>query len=163
MKHWRCGVRDSVWRVVASSVLSLVWLPASSAAQAVGPEALVAGFVRAWNTHDMKALGGLFAEDADFVNVTGRWWKGRAEIQAKHEETHATRFKTTTLAATGTVVRLPRPDVAVIHFNWELTGEIDQEGKAGGPRRGVMQIVAAKQAEGWTIIAAQNTNALPPR
>jgi hypothetical protein len=35
----------------------------------------------AWNRHDMKAFANLFAEDADFVNVAGAWWKGRAEIE----------------------------------------------------------------------------------
>lgn len=153
----------SVSRLLSVSVLALACWPGVAAAQTDSPQVLVDGFVRAWNAHDMKAFGALFAEDADFVNVVGMWWKGRAEIQAQHEATHATRFKTTTLAATGTAVRLLRGDVAVLHLSWELTGELDPNGKAEPPRRGVMQIVAAKQADGWKIIAAQNTNALPPQ
>ena len=163
MKRWRCGVRDSIWRVAALALLALVWFPASSTAQAVGPDALVGGFVRAWNSHDMKALGDLFTDDADFVNVVGMWWKGRDEIQARHAESHTTSFKTTTLVATGTAVRFPAADVGVIHFTWELTGEVDRDGKSAGPRRGIMQIVAARREDGWRIVAAQNTNALPPR
>lgn len=135
----------------------------TTAAAADGPEALVEGFARTWNAHDMKAFAQLFADDADFVNVAGMWWKGRAEIQTKHEQTHATRFKGTTLAASGTSVRLLRADVAVIHFSWELTGEVDREGKFLPVRRGIMTIVATSQADGWKIVAAQNTNALAPR
>jgi uncharacterized protein (TIGR02246 family) len=143
-------------------VLALACLPGTVAAE-TGPEALVDGFVLAWNKHDMKAFAGLFTEDADFVNVAARWWKGRAEIQARHEESHATRFKTSSLTSVGTVARLLRPDLAVVHFNWELTGQVDDEGKPVPPRRGIMQMLAVKQAEGWRIAAAQNTNAAPPR
>jgi uncharacterized protein (TIGR02246 family) len=137
--------------------------PTHRAAAQNGPEALVDGFVAAWNSHDMRAFAGLFTEDADFVNVVGMWWKGRADIRAKHEESHATRFKTTTVTSTGTSVRLLRPDIAVLHATWELTGEVDAEGKPGPSRRGVMQMVAVKQAEGWRIAAAQNTNLAAPR
>jgi uncharacterized protein (TIGR02246 family) len=113
-------------------LLALGGLPVGEAGQN-GPEALVDGFVRAWNSHDMKAFADLFTVDADFVNVAGMWWKGRAEIQAKHEESHATRFKTTNLVSTGTSVRLLRGDIAVIHFSWELTGQLDGEGNLVPP------------------------------
>ena len=91
------------------------------------------------------------------------WWQGRAEIQAKHEEAHATRFKTTTLTSTGTSVRLPRADIAVIHFSWELIGQLDAEAKPVPARRGIIQMLAIKQGDGCRISAAQNTNVAPPR
>jgi uncharacterized protein (TIGR02246 family) len=156
-------MNHSIRRLFWVGLLALPCWPRVAAAEADSPQVLVDGFVRAWNAHDMKALGALFVEDADFVNVVGMWWKGRAEIQAKHEATHATVFKTTTRAAASTAVRPLRGDVAVLHVSWELAGELDPDGKGAPPRRGVMQIVAAKQADGWKIIAAQNTNALPPR
>jgi len=152
----------SISRAVLSSLLLSLSLPARGAAQVDRPEALVDGFIRAWNAHDMKALGELFAEDADFINVAGKWWKGRADIQARHQEAHATRFKTTMLVETNTTVRLPRPDVAVLHFQWELSGELDPEGKPTATRHGIMQIVAVKQPGGWRIVSAQNTNAMTP-
>jgi hypothetical protein len=36
------------------------------------PEDAPAAFQAAWNAHDMSALGGLFDEDATFVNRFGR-------------------------------------------------------------------------------------------
>ena len=45
-------------------------------------------FPDAWNRHDMDAIGALFAEDADFVNVTGTYWKGRESIRLNHAFTH---------------------------------------------------------------------------
>jgi len=31
----------------------------------------------AWDRHDMEAFAKLFAPDADYVNVVGKWTKGR--------------------------------------------------------------------------------------
>jgi uncharacterized protein (TIGR02246 family) len=160
MKGMWQGAGHRIGSALLFGLLALAWLPSVEAAE-TSPEALVDGFVRAWNSHDMRAFAGLFTDDADFVNVAGMWWKGRAEIQAKHEESHATRFKTTHLTSTGVSVRLPRADVAVIHFTWELTGQLDGEGKPVPSRRGIIQMLAVKQADGWRITAAQNTNAAP--
>jgi uncharacterized protein (TIGR02246 family) len=146
-----------IGRLLWVGLLALTSPPDAVASETDGPGVLVDGLVRAWNVHDAKAFAALFAEDADFVNVAGTLWKGRAEIQAKHEAAHAARFKTSTLAATSTVVRRLGSDVAILHFRWELTGAVDAPGQASPPRPGVMQLVAARQADGWRIVAAQNT------
>jgi len=148
--------------VLLSVLLGLFSPLAASAAERTGPEALVDGFILAWNTHDMKALGELFTEDADFVSLGGMWWKGRPQIQAMHERSHAGRFKTSTLVETNTTVRMLGPDSAVMHFRWEVSGAPDPDGRRGRVLHGIMHIVAVKQAEGWRIISAQNTNAMPP-
>ena len=46
--------------------------------------ALATRWEQAWNRHDMKQLFGLVTEDADFVNVGARHWKGRQQIEAEH-------------------------------------------------------------------------------
>lgn len=38
----------------------------------------VNGFAEAWNRHDVDALAALLAPNADFVNVTGQWWKANS-------------------------------------------------------------------------------------
>ena len=155
------AMRYAIPTAMLSVLLGTVPLPAR-AAEANRPEALVEGFIRAWNAHDMKALAELFTDDADFVNVAGMEWKGRAQIQAMHERSHAGRFKTTTLVETSTTVRMVGPDVAVIHFKWEVTGVRVADGKPAMTIHGIMQIVAVQQAGGWRIVSAQNTNAMPP-
>jgi uncharacterized protein (TIGR02246 family) len=142
--------------------LGVLGRPPSGGAQSAEPKALVDGLVRAWNAHDAKAFAAPFAEDADFVNVAGRVWKGRGEIQSAHEASHAGRFKASTMSSNDTTVRLTRPDVAVIHFRWEIAGALEDDGKAGPPRRGIMQVVAAKETEGWRIVAALNMFVAPP-
>ena len=152
----------SIWRLVPLGLLFLLNLPTSSATQTLGPDALVDGFLRAFNMHDAKAFGSLFTEDADWVSVAGIRVKGRADIQAEHEKAFTTFFKSVTLASTGSTVRLIHPNIAVVHFNWELTGQSNEKGEASAPRRGIITIVAAKDADGWRITAGQNTNTFVP-
>jgi uncharacterized protein (TIGR02246 family) len=152
----------SIWKLVPLGVFLLLNLPSGNATQTPAPSALVDGFLRAFNAHDAKAFGTLFTEDADWVSVAGIRVKGRADIEAEHDKAFTTFFKSATLASTGTTVRLVRPDVAVVHFTWELTGQVDKEGKVAAPRRGVITIVAAKEGDQWKITAGQNTNTFIP-
>lgn len=48
------------------------------------PEDVVQRWEDAWNNADAEALAGLFAEDADFVNVVGLWWHDRERIREAH-------------------------------------------------------------------------------
>jgi len=126
------------------------------------PEARVAAhverFVTAWNAHDLGALAGLFAADADFVNVVGIWWRSRKEIEAAHVATHQTFFKTSSLSGRVASVKLLRPDVAVAHFVWELSGSRAPDGRPAPLRKGILVFVLSREGDGWTIRAAQNTD-----
>ncbi len=42
-------------------------------------------WVEAWNRRDADRLADLFAEDAEFVNVTGLWWHDREAIRRAHD------------------------------------------------------------------------------
>jgi uncharacterized protein (TIGR02246 family) len=58
---------------------------------------LVSEVEAAWNAHDMRRFAELFAEDADFVNVGGWWFRGRSEIQENHAVLHQTIFQGSTM------------------------------------------------------------------
>lgn len=158
-------MRNSITRIVTFSALSLICLSTATPTQTSGPEAVVEGFVRAFNAHDSVAFGRLFTEDADWVNVVGIRVKGRGDIQAAHEEAFTTYFKRATIAAVSSTVRFVRPDVAVVHCNWELKGQMDTRKEKEvevPPRRGIILIVAARQESGWKITAGQNTDSIFP-
>jgi hypothetical protein len=55
-----------------------------------------AEWTTAWNSHDMKAFGDLFHDDAAFVNVNGMYAHGRHEIQRSTETVHAGFFRNST-------------------------------------------------------------------
>jgi len=151
-------MRKALLAVVATAVI----LPMPSAAEDDRPQALVDRFVRAWNAHDPKAMGDLFTDEADFVNAEGVWSQGRPWIRAQLERFHTTKFKGTTLVETNTRLRMVRDNVAVMHFQWEMSGEVDASGKPAPKRHGIMLIVAVQEVHGWRILSGQDTQVAPP-
>jgi uncharacterized protein (TIGR02246 family) len=135
--------------------------PLDQSQEATAVQAVAAAFIDNWNRHDMESFAGLFADDAQFVNVVGLWWHSRAEIQEQHEALHATRMRISHLVATETAVRLLRPDVAVVHIRWELTGDTGIDGVTLPMRQGVMSLVTVIAGRKWQIASAQNTNVIP--
>lgn len=119
---------------------------------------VVDAFADAWNRHDMEALAGLFATDAEFVNVVGLWWKGREEIRRAHEVTHAGMFKNSRLTILDTSVRFPLPRLAIARSHWRLEGHVGPEGQALPPRTGILLNVLAMDGKMWAIIDSQNTD-----
>ena len=109
----------------------------------------------------MKSFAALYADDADFVNVIGSWWRGRAEIQKAHEAIHAARMKNSHLVVDETAVRFLRPDVAIVRARWTLTGTVGPDGTPLPVRKGLLMHVMARTGKTWLIAASQNTDTLP--
>ena len=128
-------------------------IAATSAAQSATPEAVVDDFVKAWNSHDVKAFDRLFSEDAIWVPVAEVRVVGHSDVVAGFEEIHTTWAKTTTITAKEIKVQLVRPDVAVILFHSKYL----QDGKEVPVLDRAMMLVAVKGADGWKIAAGQLT------
>ena len=154
-------MRSALPIITLTLLIGAISSPVASAAED-RPRAVVDAFIRSWNSHDMKALADLFTDDADFVTAEGKWWKGRPWIQSQLERAHAAKLKTTMMVETNTTVRHVRPDVAVLRFEWEVSGEVGADGKPLITRHGILHIVAVKQAGGWRIVSAQDTATMPP-
>jgi uncharacterized protein (TIGR02246 family) len=121
-------------------------------------ERLATGFTNSWNSHDMAQFAGLFAHDANFVNVVGMWWKNREEIEKAHAYSHSTFFKTSRLSGQIAGLKFLRTDVATVHILWELVGQIEPDGSVAQPRKGILLLVCGKQDGAWHIHTAQNTD-----
>jgi uncharacterized protein (TIGR02246 family) len=140
---------------------------ASTAAPSTDAQTQIAGVVAAlaesWNRHDMNTYGAQFTEDADFVNVVGMHWKGRAEITARHEDVHRTIFRNSTLRTLGYSLRLLAPGVVLAHINWEMSGHEPPPGApfSAAVRHGVISGVFVEQGGRWLITAFQNTDIVP--
>lgn len=119
---------------------------------------VVQAFADCWNRHDMNAFADLFAPDAEFVNVVGLWWKGRAEIKAAHEFTHQTLFKNSRLTFAEVTTRFPTPQIAIARCRWNLAGHVTPEGAPLPERTGVLLNVLQQQGGKWLIIDSQNTD-----
>jgi uncharacterized protein (TIGR02246 family) len=152
------ALRIIVLLVVATAALAANGGAATPGERTESARAVCDDFVDAWNSHDMAAFAALYAEDADFVNVLGVWLQGRAAIREHHAAIHASRMKTSRLTALETEVRFLRPDVALVHVHWELTGQIGPDGAALPTRQGILSHVVAKTGGKWLITSSQNTD-----
>ncbi len=56
---------------------------------------------------------------------------------------------------------LLRPDVAVLHMRWQLTGDTGIDGVTLPTREGVMSLVTVRAGSNWQIASAQNTDSIP--
>ena len=115
-----------------------------------------------WNRHDIAALADLFTEDADFVTVIGRWCKGKKDFYDYHVRLHQVMFKDSIWKTTNTQIRFLKPDVAIVHVNWGITGDRNADGTPRNVSRdGLFTQVMVKQNGQWRISASQNTNIEP--
>jgi uncharacterized protein (TIGR02246 family) len=126
------------------------------------PEQLPSLFARAWNARDPDALAALFAEDAEFVNVTGLWWHDRASIRKAHAYGLERIFNQSTLVVHETTVNQLRDDVAIVHARMRLTGQtplgrITQPGS----RENVFSFVVHRTGNEWLCASAHNTDVVP--
>lgn len=117
----------------------------------------IEAFEEGWNRHDMAAAFSCFAEDADFVNVVGQWWRGRHEIVERLEACHRDRFRDSALEIASVSIRFLRFDVAVVHLAWKLQGDRGPAGKGLPLRRGIITLATSRQKGRWIFDAAQNT------
>ena len=113
-----------------------------------------------WNKHDAHELAKLMADDGDFVTVATVYLHGRADYEKFHARLLSGRFHNSTFTPLETTVRFLRPDMAVVHWSWKMSGDINFDGTARTPRFGLMTLVVEKRDGAWQIVVAQNTNAL---
>ncbi len=119
--------------------------------------AVINAFIDSWNRHDMRTLSALFAEDADFVDVFGNWFRDRMAIERALTQRHATVFQNSRFTEKDVAIRFNKPDLAIVHSVIELNGAVDRQGQQLPPGLGVITSVIEKVAGGWHIFALQNT------
>jgi uncharacterized protein (TIGR02246 family) len=111
-----------------------------------------------WNAHDGKAFAAPFANDADYVVVNGMKFKGKEAIETGHTQIFTTIYKDSHNVGTIKSIRFLRPDVAIVHVEWNL------EFSMGGETRkasAMNTMVMAKEGGKWNIAAFQNTPIQP--
>jgi len=145
-------------------VLTVIALSGQIAAAQTNDEAAIRALqdrqAAAWNAHDATAYANLFTEDGEVINVVGWWWKDRKEIETKLKAAFTFVFKTSTLTITGVQVKLVKPDVAIAHVPWTMTGARTPPG-VPEPKQGIEIQVLKKQGGKWLIYSFQNTASIP--
>ncbi len=117
---------------------------------------VVDNYVMLWNKHDMSTFGSLFTDDAEWVNVVGMVWRGKAVIEKVHQVVHKTNFKNRNMQLDNMTVRFIRPDVAVSIVRWTLDGFEAPDGRHFDKGTNVATLVFAKQNGKWLITSGEN-------
>ena len=110
-------------------------------------------WAKGWNAGDMTAIGDLYTDDSDYVDLFGASHKGRADIEATFGEINSAVYKGSKISIEMKAVHFVKPDLAVADSVWEVSDLPKAEGPAP-PSKGQATLVAAKQADGqWKIVA----------
>jgi len=126
------------------------------------PEDAPGAFQAAWNSHDMAALGGLFDQDATFVNRFGHYVRGVEEIVALHVPIHETIYRDSTLQNELIDIASVAEGAAIIHFWSRLTAGAAHP---AGPHvvDTLILAVLTRRNDIWCIQALENVTLTNPR
>src|SRR5258705_11909158 len=76
----------------------------------------------------MEAAAALETPDVDFINVLGRWLKGRAEFAEHHRRLHCVQMRNSTWINLTHEIRFIHGDLAIVHLEWTIEGDQDPDG-----------------------------------
>ena len=118
---------------------------------------VLAEYTVSWNRHDPAAVGRLFTENCDYVNIAGVHLKGVQEIVQRQAELFQNRLKTAVRRLTGAEVRFSTPDVALVHATWDVTGPSRPTREAVPVLKEITTVTMVKTDGKWLIAAFQDT------
>jgi uncharacterized protein (TIGR02246 family) len=112
-------------------------------------------FNEAWDRHDADAMVESLADDAQFVTVNGAWTKTRAEYLNLMQRLHGSSgpFRTSTRETPIMHVRFLAPDVAMVHSQFHIYGDVEEPVRTGIGTRVVRKIDGR-----WRTVGVQNTD-----
>ena len=125
-------------------------------------ERLATGFTDSWNSHDMAQFASLFADDADFVNVVGMWWKNRQEIEKAHAYSHSTFFKNSRLSGQIAGLKFLRPDLATVHVLWNWSARSSPTAASASRARVSFSLLAANRTARGISVPRKTPTLSPP-
>lgn len=126
----------------------------------INPEDIPHRFAEAWNQYNPNGIADLFLEDADFVNVTGKWWDNKNDIWKAHDFGLRVIFQSSKLEVLKVKVKTISDNVAVVHCKLRLSGQTRNNNENEvGDRETMFIFVAKRQNNGeWLCVSAQNTD-----
>lgn len=133
--------------------------------------AIIANQAAAWNRHDAKAWASPFAQSAEFINILGTPFSGKAAIEGITTRIFATIFKASLDSVTVQKIVWVTPDLAIAHYEHAVSGyaalppgiQASETSPGGqGVLRTRMVYVLHRGTDGaWVIVNGQNTAILP--
>jgi uncharacterized protein (TIGR02246 family) len=117
-------------------------------------------FNEAWGRHIAEDMVASLSDDAQFVTVNGAWTKTRADYLDLMTRLHGPNgpFRASTRETPIMHIRFLAPDVAMMHSQFHIYGDIDELTRTGIGTRVVRKIDGK-----WRTVAVQNTDVRPGR
>ncbi len=118
---------------------------------------LISTFETGWNTHDMAAIGSIFRDDAEFINVVGMHWRGKNAIVKSHTVYHEIMFKNCKLHSDDIQIRFPASATAIAV--WTVTQDAFKtpSGDVAPKTQTHLTLVLTKGDDGWRVVHGHNT------
>ena len=150
-------------------LLSLSLLLAASRAFAQTPAAdeaairrTVARMTTNFINHQFADMATYTTPDVSWVNIVGMWWRGRAQVQAAHQQIFDTIFKGVAFKPGKPTVRTIAPGVAVVNMYCHVGAFYPPDGIDHGTNKegdddDLLTLVLVKRQGHWLLAAGQNT------
>jgi uncharacterized protein (TIGR02246 family) len=127
-----------------------------SAADKQGIQTTLDAFGETLTKMDFDAFSKLFAEDADFVNIVGMHWHGKAQIVKAHRVVFTTRYKGVPQHIAESSYGTLAPGVVLVTSLIKMDDYTAQDGKRMTDNQFRMTWVMEKLGERWLIRSAAN-------
>ena len=127
--------------------------PSKNADDEKAIQAMLAVSGKGWMTKDAKLASSVYTEDAQWMNAFGIRKNGRAEIEGQLTWlfAHPGEKNSKSSSFRDFSIKFLRPDVAVVHFYLELTGQMSDSGKEMPKRKIHTTRIAVKENGKWLI------------
>jgi uncharacterized protein (TIGR02246 family) len=130
---------------------------AVSAADQQGIQTTLDAFGSTLTKMDFDAFSTLFTDDADFVNIVGMHWHGKAQIVKAHRVVFTTRYKGVPQHIAESSYGALAPGLVLVTSTIKMDDYTAQDGKRMTDNQFRMTWVMEKQGERWLIRSAANT------
>lgn len=111
-----------------------------------------------WNNHNIDSLGTMLKEDVDFVNLAGVWLKGKEATVKLLRQVLQTTFRSSIWTTDSVEIRYVKPDLAILHIGWGISGDVDPDGTSRKPRHGIFTWVIVKEKGQWQLLTIDNVS-----
>lgn len=145
------------WFVLFGLLVSLTGCSTFKATPKDASFELLLKFQRGWNQQDAQGLADLFTDDAEWITVTGKYFKGKKAIAEQYYELFHGRHKDNRLATENTESKLIRNDTILLITDWQLRKTIEAgKLKVTRKRKGILSLLLVQNSLGeWKIAFAQ--------
>lgn len=126
----------------------------------VAIEQVIQDYTDAWNFRGGKGYANKYAENADFINIFGMKFSGRAEIEKRHMHILQTFLKDSRFEVLQTELREVQPGLVLATVYWRTHGYRNPGtdlSKSGTVREGIFSHVFVHNEGQWLIAMTQNT------